>query len=193
MNRIVICLILTLNLVSFTNVFGVEQAYREVQTSFAFGAVFPTGDWTSQMENGQGISIDLGMAISPQLTGGMHFSLGIMNTKFEQIGPQEAYTSNNDWTRYTGGPFVEYRLTASDFAPYVGANLGVHAVHVSYVETIEGIDGLGDYGFGFGVTVGLRYRVGPRFGAVLRFDAENSPDMTSGWFYQTRLGLALFL
>lgn len=145
------------------------------------------------MESGQSLALDLGVAVSSRATVGLRFSFGILGTKFQQIGPLNAATSDNDWTRYVGGLFGEYRLTEWRAAPFVGTSLGVQGVHVSYVETFDGFNGQGDFGFGFGLFTGLQYRSSQRFGVMIRFDAENAPSLTDGWFYQAQLGLRLFV
>ncbi len=193
MNRLITRFVIVISLLSVSISFGVEPAYREVQVSFAYGVSSPSGNWKSVMESGQSLGVDLGLAVSSRASVGLHFGYGDFDTKFKQLGPLEAETSDNNWTRYVGGLFGEYRLTDSSISPFIGVGAGVHAVHVAYVEVIEGVDGEGDFGFGFGFATGLQYRNSPRLGAVLRFDFENSPSMTDGWFMQAQLGVKVFL
>jgi hypothetical protein len=144
------------------------------------------------MSTGRGLEIDLGMSVTPHLTVGGHAGLGVYEPKIEQLGPLDATVSDN-WIRYVGGLFGEYRLTQSLISPFVGASLGLQAVYINYAESTDGFAGQGDYGWGFGLATGLQYRSSHRLGAVLRFSFENSPDMGGGWFVQAELGLRLFL
>lgn len=193
MNRIITGIVIVISLFTVSQSFAVEPAYREVQASFTYGASAPSGDWKSIMESGQSLGVDLGMAISSRVSVGLHFGYGVFDTKFNRVDPLPAATAGNNWTRFVGGMFGEYRLTNSPVSPFVGLGAGVHTVHVSYVENYKGSDGQGDFGFGFGVSAGLQYRNSSRLGAVLRFDLENSTGMMDGWFTQVQLGVKLFL
>jgi hypothetical protein len=190
--RLIFCIIL-LSFASATDSLADEPAYREIRASFTYGVSVPTGNCKELMERGQGLTLDLGMALSSRTTVGFHFGFGVFDTKFERIGPLDAATSGNDWMRFVGGVFGEYLLAESRVAPFVGANVGVHAVYVAYAEAIEEFEGQGYFGLGLGLYAGMQYRSSRRVGAVLRFDAENSPSMIEGWFYQVQIGLRLFL
>ena len=192
MKHLIACL-LAARVMSATGSSAVEPTYREVQATLTYGLSTPTEDWKARMENGQSLALDLGMAVSSRATVGFHFGIGVFDAKIKQLGALNASVDQHDWTRYSGGIFGEYRLTASRVAPFVGANLGVYGVHIAYDEVIEGFDGQGHFGFGFGISAGLQYRGDQPVGAILRFDAENPRGVIDGWFYQAQVGLRAFL
>jgi opacity protein-like surface antigen len=174
---------------------GVEPAYREVQMSIAYVAVTPSGDWQDFMGNGRGIAADLGLAASSKITVGLHFGFSVLDCKLEKIGPLDAEVSGDNWTRYVGAGYAEYRFSKSTISPFGGVGLGIHAVHVSYVDIIENIAGQGDYGIGYSLCAGLQYRGDSRLGGVLQVSLENAPNlgMIDGWFTQVQFGVRLFL
>jgi len=171
---------------------GHDSRYRELKATFSYGAVVPSGDWKDLMDTGQSVRLGLGMAASSRLSIGIHFGYGTLKPKVESISPFNVSVQDNKWDRYSGGVFGEYQITKSSFSPFVGGSLGVHGVHISYDELLGSISGQGDYGFGYGLTAGIQYRGGGPVGGVIRFGAEYSPELDTGWFTNYDLGLRLF-
>jgi len=193
MSRVLGCMLLIAPLTWVASAVAGEPAYREIQVSFAYAAVTPSGEWKDVMGSGQGFAADLGMAVSSKVSVGLHFGLSVLNAKVDQIGPFEAAISGNDWMRYIGGWYSEFRFLDTTVSPFAAVGLGVHGVHVSYVDVVDSADGQGDFGIGYSLSAGLQYRGNSRLGGVFRVDLENSPSMGDGWFSQAQLGLRLFL
>ena len=172
---------------------AVEPAYREIQFSLSMGAGIPAGDWENYMEIGSTASLGIGIALTSQFSAGLQMSLGSFKTKPENMGTPNSWGYSDNWTRYTGGIFAEYRYGIGSLVPFLGGSIGVHGIHVSYTQLINGADGEGDYNFGYGISCGMRYRTARRYGFLLRLDAETSPNMTSGWFFLIQLGISFQL
>jgi hypothetical protein len=144
------------------------------------------------MDTGTSFGAQLGIALTPRITSGFFFDYQVLGSKQSIVAPGRNVGDNN-WTRYSGGTFGEFLLTKMRLTPFIGGYVGVHGIHISYTDIYDTFEGQGDYGLGFGVASGLRYRMMQRVGSTLRIQADNSPKMNSGWFLQGRLGLTMFL
>lgn len=174
-----------------TDAAAVEPEYREVRVSFSAGRAFPTGDWDYYMESGPSAHLDVGITLHPRFDAGVHVGLGTFDNRY--LGPFEGSRRGEEWTRYAGGIFGEYTIRPGRLAPFVGGHIGMHGVHLRYIEVIDDIEGRGEYGFGYGLSCGLRYRGNTRYGFLARFDAESSTGMRPGWFLTLQLGVSFYL
>ncbi len=192
MNRLTVMLAAVLITAMACPVVFAQPAYREFQFSADYGLSVPGGDWSDTMENGSGLGVYIGVAPAPRISTGLHFSAHRYRPKQDIIPPAGANVSGHDWNRYTIGFYGEYSFRQSGLVPYVGGNLGVHLTYIRFVEALRGYNSQGDHAFGYGLVVGVKKRVGSRYGAVLRLQAENAPDLTDGFFYNTQVGVSAF-
>jgi hypothetical protein len=172
---------------------AVVPVYREIQTSMVFGPSLVSGEWSTIMESGISCELHIGLAVARQVTVGMQAGLGSYANRLDSIGYYGTPIGDGAWTRYTGGTYCEYSFGTRRFVPVLGATFGVHGVHIPYESIFDGSNGQGNYGFGYGINGGVRYRSVRRWGLDLRIGAENSPAMFSGWFYQVGIGISAFL
>jgi hypothetical protein len=172
---------------------AVEPDYREIQVNLDAGGVLPSREWEQDLEAGAGVGLQAGIALTPNLSCGLYFGYNRFEAKREFLPPLTLGIGDNDWIRYSGGLFAEYALRRGRLAPFLGAYFGMHGIYIEYVRPWHGALGEGNFGFGFGLSSGLRYRHDRRFGGTLRILGENSPGMDSGWFVHARVGLCVFL
>jgi hypothetical protein len=117
----------------------------------------------------------------------------VYDNKVDDVGLMGALVADNRWSRYAGGLYGEYLFGSRSLIPVVGASVGVHGFNIGFDEAIAGAEGMGDYGVGYGVCGGLRYRGHTRWSIDLRMDAENAPSLFEGWFYQLGIGFSTYL
>ena len=166
--------------------------YREILAQFDIGVVHPSSDPKHAMDTGTGFGAQLGIALTPRITSGFFLDYQVLGST-QSIVPPGRNVGDNNWTRYSGGAFGEFLLTETRLTPFIGGYVGVQGIHISYANLYDTFEGQGDYGLGFGVASGLRYRMAQRVGTTLRVQADNSPKTNLGWFFEGRLGLTLFL
>ena len=193
MRHTVASAVLAILLIHTSDSAAVEPAYREIQFSLSIGPAIPTGDWENYMETGYIASLDMGLSFTPRFSAGLQMGLGSFKTKPDHMGPFAPSAYSAHWARYSGGVFGEYRIGVGSVVPFIGGRIGMQGVYVSYVDVIQGMEGQGEHGFGYGISCGIRYRTARRYGFLLRLDAENSPNMTSGWFFLIQLGISFHL
>lgn len=172
---------------------AIQPSRREIRASVSGGFVSFSGRAARLMENGPTVGGDIGIALAPSITAGMRVDVGFPASKIDAIGPSRIPTGTNHWRWYSTGLFGEYTLRQSSLSPVVGGRVGVDGMRISYVQNVDGSSGVGDYGVGYGMYLGLRYRPSQRLGGVLSVGAERSPGTSTGWLYPARLGLAVFL
>lgn len=174
---------------------GIEPGCREIRASLIGGVASPSGDAAELMKSGPVAGGEIGIAFTPRVVAGFRFEGGSLTSKVAVAGSGDALRAvgDNPWTHYAGTVFCEYLLGDSRLAPVIGADAGVHGLHISFAGPITGASGVGNYGVGYGIFGGLRYRANQRFGGIMDVEAQNSPAVGGGWYYRVRAGLAIFL
>jgi len=193
MKRQIALIALAILLMYASNSIAMEPAYREIQLSLSIGPAIPTGDWDNFVENGTSANLEISLAFTPSISAGLHMGFGSFKTKYENMWPHDPSKYSDHWARYSGGVFGEYRIGVHSFVPFVSGRIGMQGIYVSYIELIDGMEGQGEFGFGYGISGGMRYRTSERYGFLIRLDAENSPDMREGWYYLIQLGVSFHL
>ena len=139
------------------------------------------------------MSFDLGLGLTQKFSAGFHFGHQRFTTKYGYLEASGANVQGQDWKQYVGALYGEYNILDSSVTPFVGGHLGMHFNYIEFNEPVLDFYSQGNYAFGYGISVGLKYRLSERIEGIVRFQGEESPNLETGYFYNLQVGATLLL